>query len=61
MIENNERIIYSARLTRFLIEKGFKFKRIIPDIYKEGFSNWVFEDTEGLVAAIKEYKALTTK
>lgn len=57
----NEKIVHSARLTRFLVEKGFKFKRIVPDIYKEGFSNWVFEDSEELAAAIKEHKALTKK
>lgn len=61
MAENNEVTIYSLQLARFLTKKGFKFKRIMPDLYHENFNNWVFDNSEELQKAFEEYLALTKK
>lgn len=54
-MEKNEKIIYTIRLTRYLLELGFEFKRIIPDPFRKGYSNWVFDNTPELNAAIDKY------
>lgn len=44
----NEFIIYTVKLTRYLMGKGFTFIRTIPDPLKPQFKNWVYEDTPAL-------------
>lgn len=54
-MKTNEKIIYTVRLTRYLLSLGFEFKRTVPDPFKKGFLNWVFEDTPELNAAIDAF------
>ena len=50
-----EYIVYTQRLARFLLERGFIFIRTTPDTSKPSFKNWVFPDSEELRAAVREY------
>lgn len=47
--------IYNLRLCEYLLKKGFRYKQIVPDAKKEGFLNWLFEDTPELHDAIHDY------
>ena len=52
---NKEYIVYTQKMARFLLERGFVFVRTTPDTSNPVFKNWVFPDSEELRAAIKEY------
>lgn len=51
----NGKLVYTAKLARHLQSKGFQFISKVPDIKKDNFINWVFEDTPELEEAISEY------
>lgn len=53
-LDKKEKIVYTIRVTRYLLEHGFDFKRIIPDPFRKGYSNWVFESSPDLEKAIKD-------
>ena len=50
-----EKVIYTRKMALYLINKGFKILRTVPDVKKPNFYNWVFEDTPELQTAISEY------
>lgn len=37
--------IYSKRLAEYLTARDFKILKVIQDISRPTFSNWIFEDT----------------
>lgn len=47
--------IYSLKLARFLIDKGFYCEKVVPHPYKPWMNAYVFQDTPALTAAMTEY------
>lgn len=55
-------IVKRFRLLQYLVERGFKDYKIVPDPTSTKKYNWfVFELTEDLEAAVKEYFASKVK
>jgi len=48
--------IYNLNLMRFLLEKGFRYKRIECNKDNPKYCVWVFEDSPALHEAIHQYK-----
>jgi len=48
--------IYSKKCAEYLELKGFHYVDKVRDIRFDNFENWIYEDTEDLHKAIKEYK-----
>lgn len=62
MAENNYYIVKRYRMLEFLISKGFTDYKIIPDPTSSRNYNWfLFEQTEALKEAVKEYFACKAK
>lgn len=62
MTENNYYIIKRLRMLDYMISKGFKDYKVIPDPTSTKKYNWfVFEKTEALEEAVKEYFASKAK
>lgn len=62
MAENKQYIVKRLRLLQWLISKGFKDYTVIPDPTSTKKYNWfVFEQTEALEEAVKEYFASKAK
>lgn len=53
--QRKERIIYTIRLTRYLLDLGFDYIRTTPDPFRKGYSNWIFENSSELDQAIQNY------
>lgn len=53
--ERNEKIIYTLKLARYLLELGFEFKRTTPDPFRKGYSNWIFDNSPELNEAVEIY------
>lgn len=51
----NMKLIYSLRLARYLIDKGFYCHNVVPSPHKPWFNAYEFEKTPELQQAIKEY------
>lgn len=49
--------VFTVRMAHYLTSKGFRFIRVVQDIKKPNFNNWIFEYSEELQAAIDEYLA----
>ena len=49
------KLIYSLRLARYLIDKGFYCHNVVPSPHKPWFNAYEFEKTPELQEAIKEY------
>ena len=49
------KIIYTLKLTKFLLSKGLHYIDTVPDTHNPKYINWVFEDTAALNAAMAEY------
>lgn len=47
--------IYSLKLARFLIDRGFYCEKVVPHPYKPWMNAYVFQDTPALTAAMTEY------
>ena len=47
--------IYSKRLAEYLTARDFKILKVIQDISRPTFSNWIFEDTFELRETMREY------
>lgn len=45
------------RLFTYLTERGFKPVKVIPDITRLDFKNWVFDNSDELESALSEYFA----
>lgn len=43
------------KLCGFLLRKGFRYVRVIPDKYNPKFNCWLFKSTPELKIAIEEY------
>lgn len=50
------RYIFSLRLAGFLMQKGFRIRRIHKNLDDETRDVYLFNDSEGLRSAIKEYE-----
>ena len=51
---NKKQIIYSLKVMRQLLERGFAPEQTIPNPVKPQFNCWVFEVTEELQKALDE-------
>ena len=51
---NKKQIIYSLKVMRQLLERGFVAEQTIPNPIKPQFNCWVFEVTEELQTALDE-------
>ena len=51
----NEKTIYTMRLAFFLMDKGFKPVKVLPQVENPHYRKWIFEDSEDLHLAINEY------
>ena len=51
---NKKQIIYSLKVMRQLLERGFVPEQTIPNPIKPPFNCWVFEVTEELQTALDE-------
>ena len=47
--------IYSKRLAEYLTTRDFKILKVVQDISKPNFSNWIFESTPELQEAMRDY------
>lgn len=47
--------IYSKRLAEYLTARDFKILKVIQDISRPTFSNWIFKDTFELRETMREY------
>lgn len=43
------------KLCGFLLKKGFKYEKIVPDKYKPNYNCWLFPMSPELKNAIEEY------
>ena len=51
---NKKQIIYSLKVMRQLLERGFVPEQTIPNPIKPQFNCWIFEVTEDLQTALDE-------
>lgn len=51
----NEYRCYSYRLCKYLTDKGFRYTRVIQDIRKPEFLNWMFDWTSELQSELEIY------
>lgn len=49
------KIIYTRKLMEYLRVLGFEVVKIIPDLHRPEFDNWVFNDSPELEEAIISY------
>lgn len=52
----NEIRIYTLKMTRYLTELGFRYKKIVQDVKNPQFYNWIYEGTPELFEAIERFK-----
>lgn len=43
------------KLCGFLLKKGFKYEKVVPDKYKPNYNCWLFPMSPELKNAIEEY------
>lgn len=57
MVKNNDilRVVYSQRAAGFLMQKGFVLVKIAPDKYNPNKNIFLFNNTDALDNALKEY------
>lgn len=57
MVKNNDilRVVYSQRAAGFLMQKGFVLVRIAPDKTNPSKNIFLFNNSEALDSALKEY------
>lgn len=48
-------ICRKMRLCTFLLEKGFKYKKEVPDRYNPNYKCWLFDNTPELRNEIENY------
>ena len=53
-----ERTIYTRRMAVYLRNRGFTIVRTIPDEKVPNFFNWIFEDSNELQEAMRQYSAM---
>lgn len=54
-MENTYRV-YTLKLAEHLTAKGHKIIKVVQDIKKPNFMNWLFENTPALVEDIEKYQ-----
>lgn len=47
--------IYSKRLAEYLTTRDFKILKVVQDVSKPNFFNWIFENTPELQEAMRDY------
>lgn len=52
----NEFRVYTLKMTRYLTELGFRYKKVVQDIKNPQYMNWIFEGTPELFEAINNFK-----
>ena len=57
MVKNNDilRVVYSQRAAGFLMQKGFVLVKIAPDKYNPNKNIFLFNNSDALDSALKEY------
>lgn len=50
-----EKRVFTKKMALYLTDKGFKPIRVVPDINKPNFKNWIFEETNSLLKEITNY------
>lgn len=58
MENNNDYVIYTMPMAKYLQSKGFMWKRVAPNKCDSKRAVFYFENTPSLVNAIKDYKEI---
>lgn len=48
--------VYTLKMTRYLTELGFRYKKVVQDVKNPQYMNWIFEGTPELFEAINNFK-----
>ena len=51
----NEYRVFTLKMTTYLTERGFRYIKVVQDVKKPNYLNWIYEATPELMNAVAAY------